>query len=269
MNDYHIIYPTSQPTTHNELKGFAYYCSLDIEKYCQTNFVGFLCIETLEAYKPSLTSSCSTYLGNTIAGGCNDEAFKLCPDKVDISDIIECLMTHESELSESCIQNLNNRSTSQSGFKIMRQQLKTMTKAISVLSLIYLSFPILILIWTNFMMWKLSKKQRIVIKEKLSILKEEESSPESSYDDISNITSPSSSGLEIPININDLTLEIGFINISYWINSSSNIFSLFNTQKPKQILYDICGEFKSKSLTAIMGPSGSGIISILHLILCE
>lgn len=201
----------------------------------------------------------------------------MCPGKTSVSDILECLKDNEEKLSTACLANLLSNKSKQSRWEEVRQHYVRMTNTTSRVSMIFLAVPTVLALLATYMAIKVNEIGKKVLDETSS---EDVMTPGTS--EVSDIESSAlstisrSSSLSLDDSLSNAplvisneesnTLEIAFMNICYTpqaqISLSTAIYSKFSRHsKPKKmqpILRNICGEFSHSSVTAIMGPSGSG-----------
>jgi hypothetical protein len=201
--------PTIGDEINSDITRITDYCQADIEQYCPHQKRVWILI-CLEEKKEHLSQACRDYLGNTVIGGCNNDAQTLCPTMTHVDDIAECLNEHKYELQESCFANLNNDSPNP--WNSMQERSEHATRAITAMSLAYLLIPMVLAIWTSIMMWNLHRDQKQVLSESMLVDRDSSSPSPQSVDgaSIDSETAESSRAAK--------QWQIGFLNVSYWVH---------------------------------------------------
>lgn len=119
-------------------------CGNDIDTYC-ANDGPMLAIYCLYAHKDQLSETCQDFLGSTRVGGCNEEAKTLCGELDDAEEIMQCLEDHRDELSADCLRNIEN--AARDPWRHLEESTLQSTKIVTRVSLLFLSFPILLAIY--------------------------------------------------------------------------------------------------------------------------
>lgn len=153
-----LLVSANQNKNNNELLT---YCGDDIKEFCPGN-EGFV-LYCLYENKGKLSSECQNYLGTTVIGGCNEEAETLCGDFTENKQIISCLRNHTAELSSTCQKNLENQNSPLGSAAASNEQA---TKAVTVISFIYLLIPVSLFIWAFYQMNVLYQQQKEVFEDK-------------------------------------------------------------------------------------------------------
>lgn len=140
------------------------HCSEDLKAFCDKLSQGWD-LYCLYEHKSQLSEGCQAYLGSTTLGGCNQEALNLCGDFYEINDITNCLRNNTNKLGTDCLKNIENNDASSNRMKEMRESLLKATRGVTILSAIFLLFPISLAIWCVYKMWKLHNLQDQILKE--------------------------------------------------------------------------------------------------------
>jgi hypothetical protein len=251
---------TDTPPNDPHLSPLQQYCQDDILKFCSDGMYhshhgNLFMIYCLEENKSKLTTACNKYLGTTSIGGCDDDAQALCPDELSLQGIMNCLSSKKVELTEACLNNIQN--ASDNPWIEARNRLRHITGAITIISLAYLLIPLLVVIWASRLMWKLHTAQKRILRSDTMSLQLNKS-PFVSHSDMNrdNISNDRN-GFQSSWNIS-------FLNISYW-NHQSNysnrcLMNITTRSKDKaclnmprkKSLCSVTGQFRCRSVTAIM-----------------
>jgi hypothetical protein len=183
----------------------------------------------------STLSSCrDRSLGSSAIGACDDDALQLCSEQTKVDDIISCLHENESSLSDECLVNIMNSNAFTNGWLILRNHYRHITKSVAIMSLVYLSLPFLISIWA---LYKYGSLKIIQDKVLQTILSHSYSLTDLENNSSHQPSQPDESAVDI-----DSQLDIGFMDVSYWIEANRSLRSICLGSKDtakKQILHNV------------------------------
>ena len=200
-----------------------------------------------------------------------------------VSDILSCLTKKEAKLSTACSANLFTSKSKQNRWNQVKDHYRQITNTTSAISIIYVAVPMLIALWATYKFHcMITTGNNLLSKINSSTVSTNSSLTESTTNvsqSIGNGSALSDDDLVASTPLVSLvhnpqkhTLEIGFMNICYSaihnVSMMSKVQAVLNYPRSvktakHQILQNICGDFSHSSITAIMGPSGSGNVMLL------
>jgi ABC-type multidrug transport system ATPase subunit len=243
-------------------------CKDDLDKFCDVEGVvanPTAAVICLEEHIDDVTPICRYQLGKPTFGGCNEEAMTFCSKYTDPKRIQKCLTSHMDDLSRSCAQNVMVSAVNP--WEEERNEERDATIFVALMSIIYLSIPVLIVFCAMYYVSRLETEQANVIREQ-------------SYDPDTTLHLGGRADEEMDGDVS-LTLTssknarrggkcpwvVAFHNFSYWAPEPNK--SLIPCRGPKKMvrtLYTVSGECSAGGVTAIMGPIGSGKADLLKLL---
>lgn len=175
------------------------------------------------------------------SGACNTEAFRLCSEYKKAGEIVDCLKEHEEEVSQACKENLYSRETLQDtrSQEIRLNQLHV-TEFITVISIVFLLAQLALAAWAL-----MKFREFYELYSTLDVLSA----------DI---------GLSEAANTTVAPIEVSFMGLSYWYREKRSWKNPFEQGACVRVLHRAAGRFLPGQVSAIMGPSGSGLSSLFN-----